>query len=334
MPTDEMTPTPADAGPGLDPTPASEPGDTQDADSTQSPQQDAPPVTLEELQAEIASLKTSHEREKIGRAGALRALESERRRADAALSIAQGAQRQPVYQQSAPIPPEHQIDETGLTAVELNALNDAVIAGDRRTIHDIEARRASRLRQAAASDAQNAVWSGLNSAAQVAGRNQSFLGWFHGHKLGDSQNPTTQKVAEQYNSMLNDPAYGFVDRTPFDMGGGVVVVPNLLVMAQKAVEAEHKDARSAATEAARQSPESFTEPPQRTGQMPGTTKPGTFSTKLLDQGERELIGDIKKRDPSYTAEKYFNNLPEENRKARLAAGKPVPTSGRRTSVSV
>ena len=342
MPTEDVTPTPAAAGPAQEATPTDGPGATQDADSTRSPQHDLParlpavgqahqqagetaPLTLELLQAEVAELKTLHEREKSGRAGALRALEAERRRADQALAIAQGAQRQPVYQPGPPPSPEYQIDESGLSPAESRALNDAIISGDNRTQRDIERARGARLRSAAAYDTESRIYQNLASAADLGQRNQAFLQYFHGNKLGDPSDPKAQRVAAAYNALMRDPSTSFVDRTPFDLGGGVVVVPNILRLAVAEVEKETGTARATAREEARQSPEGFVEPARKgNGQMPGDAKAKGFSVKLLSEEERAVIDDTKRRDPTYTAERYFKNLPPGNQAERLAAGKPMP----------
>lgn len=58
--------------------------------------------------------------------------------------------------------------------------------------------------------------------------------------------------------------------------------------------------------------------------MPGDNKPTGFNPmKHLSESERALVDDFRRRDKSYTYDRYWKNMSEDLRKARLDSGKPV-----------
>lgn len=301
-PTSELEPAPA--------TSTSEPGEESVTDSS-----DSPAPTVDELQAAL-------EREKAGRAGAQREMESMRSRLAQTESMQQQLLQQMQNNQNVPTAQPEPEYPSGLSPEEQKELQNAYIDGDVGKAQQLEAtkfeRQARRL--------ENRFTAKQTEQQTLQQKNQSFVAYLSSNADAlDPNKPVGQKVIERYQVLLNDPNLSFVDRTPFRLANGQTVIPGVLMKAIDEARLATGQSQAAAVETQRQSADEFVEPSRPSGEAPGGRRNMGFNPAVhLNDAEKAFVADRQKVDPTYTAKRYWEayqkSKPEEA-KQRLSSGR-------------
>ena len=205
----------------------------------------------------------------------------------------------------------------GFTAEERKRYQNAIIDGNDALVEELGAVRDDRNRQKMLSEFEER--SRLASiATQSASSFQTFINR-EAPELSDPASPISQEILTRYRQLVIDPAMSW------NLGQAVQTpngpqYPTVLAIAIKDVKARH--AASKAQSGVDAVGEDI--PNVERNSRPASRQTPKFSyMKHLTEAERDYVSRIKTRqDASYTPERYWDRLPDAERKRRLSGKMP------------